>query len=366
MMSKANQFRTYVAAGIGCLALLTAACSTDEDGGTALPDGKYPMTFTTQVEGLTATRAATANGQWTVTDRIALQIGSEVKQYTPASGGSVSATLGGVDADNTFYWQKSDETKNVSAWYCGDGSTASGQTNANAVPASWAVQSDQSGDGYQQSDFLYAPATDITFASRSTQPLKFHHQTAKVIINIKNEEAATDAGNIQSVVIGHENNLALKGTYTAPTSGSTADTWTPATDNMGTITTKQLTTPNQINGVNALASYAALVIPQQMKDKKFIAVTLSDGHGGSDTYCDTPTAEDDAKLQSGKQYTYDITVKYGSLEVTVRDDTMWSGDSADVNGNAQTVTPGTDGNGSSWIPDGTDASVAGMKKIIIN
>lgn len=365
-MSKAIKFSTYVAIGITCL-ILFAACSADDDG-TALPDGKYPMTFTTQVEGLTATRAATANGEWTTTDRIAVKVSNDgVKQYAPASGGSASATLSGVDADNTFYWQTSNETKTVTAWYCGNGSTASGQTNAGAVPASWAVQADQSGmsspDGYQQSDFLYAPATDIAFNNRSTQSLNFYHQTAKVIINIKNEEASTDAGKIQSVVIGHANNLSLSGAYTAPTSGSTAGTWDIASSSKGTITTKKLTNPNQISdSETALASYTALVIPQDMKDKKFIAITLSNG-GGSDTYYYTPTQDNDANLQSGKQHTFDITVKHGYLEVSVSISAQWTGGSEDVPGNAQTVTPGTDGSGSGWRQDSDgDVSVSGTDK----
>ncbi|WP_044269956.1 fimbrillin family protein, partial [Bacteroides timonensis] len=102
----------------------------------------------------------------------------------------------------------------------------------------------------------------------------------------------------------------------------------------------------------ALASYAALVIPQDMEDKKFIAITLTDGN----TYYYTPRNAE-ANLQSGQQHTYDITVKYGYLEVGVSTSPQWSGDSdedsEEVTGNAQTVTPGTDGNGSGWTQDGS-------------
>ena len=136
-----------------------------------------------------------------------------------------------------------------------------------------------------------------------------------MVINIVNAEAATNASAIQSVVIGDATNLALSGSYTAPTGeGATAGTWIPATSgsNMGTITPKKLTAPGTLTGGGAaLVSYTALVIPQQMKDKKFIAVSLANGN----TYYYTPTQDNEVNLQSGKQHTYDITVKHGYLEV---------------------------------------------------
>lgn len=372
MMSKANQFRTYLVAGVACLSLL-ASCGdlTDDDGVNTLPDGKYPMTFTTQVEGPAATRAATADGQWTAGDAIAVKVGDgDVKQYTPASGGS-SVTLQAASGVTPFYWQTSGETKSVSAWYLGDGSAASGQSPA-TVPTSWAVQSDQSGtssggDGYQKSDFLYAPPTEISFSGRSSTSLSFYHQTARVVINIVKAEAATGASTIQRVVIGDADNLALSGSYSAPTSPATAGTWNTSSDSptMGTITPKQLTAPGTLagSGTTVLASYAALVIPQDMTGNKFIAVTLTDGSGGSNTYYYTPTQDADADLQSGKQHTYDITVKYGYLSVTSSASPQWTGGDETITGNAQTVTPGTDGSGSNWTHDsGGDVPITGTEK----
>ncbi|WP_262484007.1 fimbrillin family protein [Bacteroides stercorirosoris] len=229
-----------------------------------------------------------------------------------------------------------------------DGSAATGQSHATAVPVSWAVQSDQnasSGTGYQRSDFLYAPPTDISFkpSGGADNSLTFYHQTARVVINIVNAEAATNASAIQSVVIGDASNLALSGSYTAPTGeGATAGTWIPATSgsDMGTITPKKLTAPGTLTGGGAaLASYAALVIPQQMKDKKFIAVTLTDGSSGSNTYYYTPTQDSDADLQSGKQHTYDITVKHGYLSVTSSASPQWTGSGETINGTEKSNNP---------------------------
>lgn len=358
MMSKANQFRTYWVAGVACLSLL-ASCSTDEDDGTTLPDGKYPMTFATSVEGLAATRAATADGQWTTGDPIAVQVGGDVKQYTPTTTGNNSATLSAASGTTPFYWQNTNSIS-VTAWYYGTGYNATSPGGA-----SWAVQSDQNasnGTGYQHSDFLYAPATDISFSGRSTTSLSFYHQTARVVVNIVNAEAATDASTIQRVVIGDANNLALSGSYTAPTGrGATAGTWNTSSGSptMGTITPKKLTAPGTLTGGGtALASYAALVIPQQMKGKKFIAVTLTDGN----TYYYTPAQDNDADLQSGKQHTYDITVKHGYLSVTSSASPQWTGSGETITGNGQTVTPGTDGNGSGWTQDSSDETINAKEK----
>ena len=311
-MNRSVEIRNIAVAMACCLA--AASCSTDEDAGTALPDGQYPMTFTAAVDGLTATRGNTAEGGWDVTDRIAVQvgtgIGAEVKQYKPTGGGS-SVTLIG-EANNYFYWQSSSETKSVTAWYCGDESTATGGKHVTTLPASWTVQANQSGietgsasSNYQHGDFLYA-AKEISFNDRATTPLVFYHQTAKVIVNIKNAEVADVAAKISGVVIGYDNNLALSGTYTAPATGNTAGTWEPVTSSdMGTVIPKDITDPDG----DYLKSYAALVIPQDMSRKKFIAVTLSDNK----TYYYTPK-EGEANLTAGNVHTYDITVKYDHLE----------------------------------------------------
>ena len=314
--------------------LMTASCSDVTDDGITLPDGKYPMTFTASVDGLSApdpaTRATTDN-TWTGGETVAIQTGSEVKQYTAASGGRLTVA-GGADP---FYWQSNSETKKVTAWYYGTGYDA---TPPNGT--TWAVQSDQSkteagntAGNYRRSDFLYAPATDIPFSGRNSASLSFYHQTARVVVNIVNAEAATDASAIRSVTIGHAGNLALSGSYSAPVgAGATAGTWNTSSGSptMGSIIPRKLTAPGTLTGGGtALASYAALVIPQQMKDKKFIAVTLANGN----TYYYTPTHNDDANLQSGRQHTYDITVKHGYLEVSAN-----TGGSAWGDGSAEGVT----------------------------
>ena len=301
-----------------CCVLALTACSDDTTGDDSrLPDGEYPMAFTAVVDELTVTRAGTADGEWTTTDRIAVQVsnaesGNEIKIYAPSDNGN-NVTL---TSDDPFYWQSKDETKTIRAWYCGDSSTASGGINTRGVPTSWRVQSNQNeGESYQMSDFLYAAPKDISF-SDTNKSLAFTHQTARVVINIKKAEAAMEADVISSVVIGNEKNLALSGTYSVPTEGKATGTWNTSGGTKGTITPKDITASGSSD---ILKTYAALVIPQNMSDKKFIAVTLADNK----TYYYTPQ-DKEANLESGKQYTYNITVKHGYLEVvTVKTDSEW-------------------------------------------
>lgn len=298
--------------------LAVSACTdgTDDTGDDSrLPEGAYPMTFTASVDGLTATRA-TADNTWAGGERVTIQAGDKVSIYSASSSGRLAAS-------NLFstplYWKSATETKTVTAWYYGKGYT----TTTPPSDTQWMVLSDQSAtepgntaDNYQRSDLLYAPATDISFSERNTASLTFYHQTARVVVNILKAEAATDASAIQSVVIGHADNLVLMGRYTAPTrAGATVGTWDTSSGSptMGTITPRKLTTPGTLaGGGTALASYAALVIPQQMKNKRFIVVSLANGN----TYYYTPKETEEANLQSGRQHTYNITVKHGYLEVT--------------------------------------------------
>lgn len=301
------------------LVLLSSSCTKHADlPDNDLPDGKYPMTFASSVEEMPFAQAQ-ANDTWTEGDVVAMKVDEKVKQYTADANGTLSA-------GDPFYWKNSEETKTVTAWYCGDGSTAANEDNADQVPASWTVKADQANNnGYKKSDFLYA-SKSISFIDRESTSLPFYHQTARVVINIKNAEAATVATDIASVVIGDANNLALSGSYSPPGAGTTAGTWdiSTGTPAKGTITPKDIT-----SGTAYLKSYAALVIPQDMKDKKFIAITLK----GGITYYYTPTGSN-ATLESGKEYTYNVTVKFGYLDVVKVEDTGgdWGSDGTkDVN-----------------------------------
>lgn len=276
--------------------LLLFSCRSEDDGN-VFAAGEYPLTFTASVEEQ-LTRSTSASS-WDGGEEVAMQATGMVKKYIATADGKLIVANGVVP----FYWQSQSETKTVQAWY----------PYSATVPANWSVQSDQSGTGYQQSDFLYASAVAISFANRETTTLPFHHQTAKVVINIVNGEAISSATDISAVKIGVNNNLALSGNYTPPAGNNSQGTWSNLA-NSGIVTPKEISPTGTF-----LKSYAALVLPQDISNKKFIAVTLSNGN----TYYYSPSTGD-ADLEEGKQYTYNITVKNGYLEVEVENSEAWT------------------------------------------
>ncbi len=298
MVNKLITFRNLVAAGILCL--VAVSCTEDADTDNRLPAGKYPMTFTAAVERLTATRATT-DGSWTGSEVVAIQIG-EVKKYIAASDGSLT-----VESNKEpFYW--TNQTMNVSAWYSSSSYLDTKQ------PTTFSVQENQSNGGYQASDFLYSAPQNITFQNDGSSPkLTFKHLPAKVVVNLKYGEGVTEQ-EVSGAIVSILNQ--------ATTSGTIADN--------GTVT--QVTSGNTTIVSNVLISAAsgyqksvqALLVPQQMKDKQFIKVTIGSDAAARE-YFYTPTGADAANLEAGKAYTYTVTVKRDKLEVTAGTSVSWEG-----------------------------------------
>lgn len=333
-MNKLYTTKSFVAI-LACLLLFS--CSSEDDGD-VFPAGENPITLNAVVEQQ-LTRSSIQN-IWDGGEEIAIRTDGTVKKYTAAANSKLTAANGVAP----FYWQSQSETKIVTGWY----------PYGISAPTSWSVQSDQSIGGYQQSDFLYAPAVAISFANKETSTLPFHHQTAKLVINIVNGEATSSATDISAVKIGVNNNLDLSANYTAPAGNNSQGTWSNLT-NGGIVTPKEISPTSTF-----LKSYAALVIPQDMSGKKFIAVTLRNGN----TYYYTPSTGD-ADLEGGKQYTYNITVKNGYLEVEVENSEAWTSEGQEtvtsknikISYTATDIKPGD-----YYYSDGT-TSDGGLRKI---
>lgn len=270
--------------------LLFSSCAPGEESG--LSDGKYPMTFTAQVDGGTATRA-TSDNSWTGGEEVAIQIGSEVKKYTAAQGGNLTV----ASSSTPFYWQNTNDIT-VSAWYP--------YSAEKPVADALTVKADQSNNtDYQASDYLEADKATVTFQNPT---LAFKHRTAKVIVTLKAGGGVTD---ISGATVKFLNQKGVE-------------------DNGTEITSKKET-------ADGSTTYAALVIPKQMKGEKFIQVTIGTGDTARD-YFYTPTGANDANLEAGKQYTYTITVKKTGLEVVANTSVSWSGDNTISGGDVTEAT----------------------------
>lgn len=192
--------------------LVLAACSKEKVRGLDMPE----LRLTAGIEAMTRTTAD--DNAWTGGEQVAVEstsstegIQSEVKIYTAAADGTLTT-------DIPFGWTRDDERKRFRAWYCADGSSAAGGANATAAPDKWTVKADQRGEGYAQSDLLFA-ATEASYSDyvANPVPMKFYHQISKVVVNIVKSEYATSAERISSVHIGGD--LLLEASYVAPDAG---------------------------------------------------------------------------------------------------------------------------------------------------
>ena len=245
------------------LATALCGCSGEITDVNTLPAGKYPMTFTAQVDGLTATRA-TSDNSWTENEEVAIQIGDEIKKYTAASDGNLTVT-----SDDPFYWQNTNDIT-VNAWY----------PYSETKPAVEAlkVKADQSDNtNYQASDYLETDAVDVAF--NNLVVLTFKHRTAKVIVTLQAGDGVTDV--IGATVKFLNQTQVESGTEVIPNTTVTPD------------------------------AYTALLIPIRIQKKQFIKVTIGMNSDARDYYY-TPT---DINLEAGKQYSYTITVKKEGLVV---------------------------------------------------
>ena len=286
-------------------ASLLAACTQDEQ-----PSLQGEMlTFTASIEGGGLTRA-TVDNTWSGGETVALQINAGGwLDYTADAYGNLTG--------NDYYWQNTDPV--TVQGICP--ATAAGSTT-------WSVESDQSSyRNYQSGDLLATEVTTVNYGNAAN--LTFRHQTAKLVVNIVDGPIVPDN---PEVTVGN-NNLALTGTFTKPSSGSSFGTWTPGAQT-GSITPYRLSYPNTVAGKTIKVSYAALVIPQILDaGTKLISILIN---GQLYTY-KLPL---DITWKPGCVYTYTITVRAEGLEVLV-DDTIqdWTDDGGE-NGNATDLGDG--------------------------
>lgn len=296
-------------------ALALTACTEDVADDNSLPDGRYPMTFTTTVQGLTQTRA-TVDNTWAGTEEVAVMAGNTVKKYMAANGGELTP----ADTDNPHYWTS--KTMTVQAWYSA--------TYSDTRPEKFTVQPGQNnGTGYQQSDMLYAIAS-VSYNSSSPASLEFKHLPAKVVVNLKadtqNGITETDVTNATVTLV---NQALISGAIAVDKEGKNCTV-------AQVVSGSEEITP-QKSGQTASGyqqTVQALVVPQQMQGK-FIKVTIGTGAAVRNYYY-TPTTEADGNLEAGYQYTYNITVKKDKLEVTASSSVSWENDV--TTGNAQEAT----------------------------
>lgn len=266
-------------------ALVLAACTGDDDA--AWPEGGVPLELYAAVEGYSSANAqtrATTENRWE---------GGEVVDLRIKIGGMTWASSLDVDSDGKLItndvgctWKSPDEEKEIYGIYYSP--TAS---------SLFSVLADQSNEGYQDSDYMFAPRIRITVTSPD-KTLVFRHVTAKVVVHLKVGNGVTN-DELQGATVTFENLTCTGGNIDS--SNGTAEQVRPGTDHI---------TPNEVTPAadDYVRTVRALLPPQDMSKRKFVKIVI-----GGKTFYYTPAAGE-ANFFSGKMYEYRLTVTSEGIE----------------------------------------------------
>ena len=80
-------------------------------------------------------------------------------------------------------------------------------------PTGWKVKADQSGEGYRQSDFLYAQIQSSVGAGTPAN-FTFYHQTAKIVVHVRNSGIVIGKTGL-GMTVGNDN-IYINGNLSTP------------------------------------------------------------------------------------------------------------------------------------------------------
>ena len=179
-------------------------------------------------------------------------------------------------------------------------------------PAQWEVKTNQSGVGYRQSDFLYAPSPGYVGAGTPAN-FTFYHQTAKIVVHVRNSGIV--AGKTELGMKVGDDNIYIDGKLDTPVDN--VYSWTPG-DIQGTIIPYTLGQQPMSDGNTSLVSFGALVIPQTIAEEETLFTFTVEGQ----TYTYTvPTGG--IAWNMGTEYTYNVTIGY-EFKVDAEQSTNWN------------------------------------------
>ena len=282
------------------LAGILSACSHDDLTETRPAENSEPLVLTAVMADATTDTRATPDNSWEGTETVIVEVidnydNTTTPDWTQAKKGIYTA---GTDGKLTFTsgeqssWLSDTETKLVRAWHYGD--------DSKVHPDSWSVQRNQgTDDNYANSDLLFAQAT--TVSGRQEIALKFYHQVAKVVVHVRNVGPVYGSDDV-SVTIGYMNNIVMDGTVSTDDMDGNYFNWTQG-NTMGTITAYSLGPQPLASDGNetSLASFAALVIPQTVKENEYYLVI----NNRREYSC---YASKDIVWKAGHSYTYEVTI----------------------------------------------------------
>ena len=281
------------------LAGILSACSHDDLTETRPAGNGEPLVLTAVMADATTGTRATPDNSWEGTETVIVEVidnydDTTTPDWTQAKRGIYTASTDGkltFTSGTQSTWLSDNETKLVRAWHYGD--------NSEEHPDSWSVQRNQgTGDNYANSDLLFAQET---VSGRQEIALKFYHQVAKVVVHVRNVGPVYGSDDV-SVTIGYMNNIVMDGTVSTDNISENYLNWTPGSTR-GYITAYNLGPKPLASDENetSLASFAALVIPQTVKEKEYYLVI----NNRREYSC---YASKDIVWKAGHSYTYEVTI----------------------------------------------------------
>ena len=279
------------------LAGILSACSHDDLTETRPAENGEPLVLTATMADATTGTRATPDNSWEGTERFIVGVtdnyGTEAAQIkTAVYSIDNSGKLNFVSGEQSS-WLSDNETKLVRAWHYGN--------NSEEHPDSWSVQRDQrTGDNYAKSDLLFAQET---VSGGQEIALKFYHQVAKVVVHVRNVGPVYGSNEVSMTIGDYIYPVVMDGTVNMDNISENYLNWTPGST-MGTITAYSLgPQPLASNGSEtSLASFAALVIPQTVKENECYLVI---NNRRMEYLC---YASKDIVWSAGHSYTYEVTI----------------------------------------------------------
>ena len=239
------------------------------------------------------------DGNWVKEDEITVWFGDF--NYTTAT---YEYRNGDFTSDNPI--DCNGQTANAQAW-----------TNYNVTtnimgPTGWKVKADQSGEGYRQSDFLYANTLQYEVGAGTPVNFTFYHQTAKIVVHVRNSGIVEGKTGL-CMKVG-DDNICIYGNVSL---FDETMIWSQP-DTPSTITPYNLGQQPMSDGNTSLVSFGALVIPQTIAEGQTLFTFTVDGQ----TYTYTvPTG--DITWKVGTEYTYNVTIGY-EFKVDAEQSTNWN------------------------------------------
>ena len=284
-----------------CLAVFAlAACTQDE-----LTDNPSATSQTLEIASATITRAegdeatttdagtGTVDGNWVKDDEITvLFIGNYATAIYKYSNGSFTS-------DNPI--NCNGQTEFARAW-TNYGVIA---TYHDGTPTQWKVETDQSGEGYRQSDFLNATSQGNVGAGTPAN-FTFYHQTAKIVVHVRNSGIVAGKSGL-GMAIGN-GNIYINGELGSVEGG--VYEWEQG-DTQDTIIPYTLGQQRMNDESTSLVSFGALVIPQTIAEGQTLFTFTVDEQT---YYYKVPSGG--ITWNAGTEYTYNVTI-IGEAEVVV-------------------------------------------------